>query len=258
MKRTFFSLLTLSLLIIALPVNAENLTPAQQRGRALAAEFRNQKPVENFSATGLFVKRDDAGRRQRIPFKFNITVGISTWQNIYEALSAEEKVTERLTIVHTDGQPNQYLLARASASGSLTELVLLTGEQATIPFATTDFWLADLGLEFLHWPEQRVLRNEMRHSMPCKVLESINPSPRPGQYSRVLSWVALVDGQPTGLLKAQAYDQQQKLLKEFNFREVQKINGRYQLKELEILNQQTDTRTRLEFDLEVQVIPLSK
>jgi len=64
--------------------------------------------------------------------------------------------------------------------------------------------------------------------------------------------------QPAGLLRAKAYDHQQKLLKEFHFRSVKKVNGRWQLKELEIINQQTDSRTRLEFDLEVQVSPSSK
>ena len=27
------------------------------------------------------------------------------------------------------------------------------------PFAGSDFWVADLGLEFFHWPEQKVLPN---------------------------------------------------------------------------------------------------
>ena len=46
-----------------------------------------------------------------------------------------------------------------------------------IPFAGSDFWIADLGLEFFHWPEQKVLKKEFRRNCSCVVLESTNPNP---------------------------------------------------------------------------------
>jgi len=60
-----------------------------------------------------------------------------------------------------------------------------------IPFADSEFWVADLGLEFLHWPRQRLLKKEMRHSKSCEVLESVNPQPVPGGYRARVSWIII-------------------------------------------------------------------
>ena len=45
------------------------------------------------------------------------------------------------------------------------------------PFAGSDFWLCDLGLEFFHWPQQKVLKKEFHRQCACTVLESTNPNP---------------------------------------------------------------------------------
>jgi hypothetical protein len=124
-----------------------------------------------------------------------------------------------------------------------------------VPFVNTDFWLADLGLDFLHWPEQRLVPDAkitMRKSTPCKVLDSLNPrasdASGPG-YARVRSWVAIENG---GLVYAEAYDRHNKLLKVFEISNVEKVNGHWELKEMKIRNEQTDSVTRLEFDLKVE------
>jgi negative regulator of sigma E activity len=113
------------------------------------------------------------------------------------------------------------------------------------PFAGSDFWLADLGLEFFHWPEQHLKKEEMRRSRLCKVLESVNQKSAAG-YSRVVSWI---DVETQGLLRAEAYDQNQRLLKEFSVGSFKKVKDRWELQDMEIRNVQTDSRTRLEFDL---------
>jgi hypothetical protein len=69
-----------------------------------------------------------------------------------------------------------------------------------IPFAGSDFWVADLGLEFLHWPKHLLLRKEMRRSRPCDVLESTCSQPATG-YSRIVSWI---DIESAGILHAHA------------------------------------------------------
>src|SRR5207248_6071884 len=63
----------------------------------------------------------------------------------------------------------------------------LSGNQTMIPFAGSDFWVADLGLEFLDWPRQRAVQREMRKFKSCVMLESVNPNPAPGGYTRVES-----------------------------------------------------------------------
>ena len=42
------------------------------------------------------------------------------------------------------------------------------------------------------------------------------------------------------------------MLKEYQPKSFKKVNGQWQLKEMEIRNEQTDTRTSLVFDVEVQ------
>ena len=115
-----------------------------------------------------------------------------------------------------------------------------------IPFAGSDFWICDLGLEFFHWPGQKILKKEFRRNCSCMVLESTNPDPTPSGYSRVVCWI---DEQSDGIVQAEAYDAQGKLLKEFYPKDIKKVKGQWQVQSLEIDNVQTGSRTRLEFDL---------
>jgi hypothetical protein len=87
----------------------------------------------------------------------------------------------------------------------------------------------------------------MRRGRACKVLESTNPSSTTNGYSRVVSWI---DNESGGIVQAEAYDFKNKLLKEFAPKSFKKVNGHWELQEMEIRNVQTGSRTRLEFDLE--------
>jgi hypothetical protein len=124
---------------------------------------------------------------------------------------------------------------------------ILSSEELTLPFAGSDFFVSDLGLEFLQWPQQRLLKKEMRRSRFCDVLESTNPRPGKDGYSRVVSWVELE--QPHGIVHADAYDAGGKIIKRFDPTEFEKVQGQYQLQEMEIRNIKTGSRTRIEFDL---------
>ena len=52
------------------------------------------------------------------------------------------------------------------------------------------------------------------------------------------------------LIRAEVYDSENRLLKEFSVGSVKKVRGRWELKDMEIRNEQTDSLTRLEFDLD--------
>ncbi len=114
------------------------------------------------------------------------------------------------------------------------------------PFAGSDFWAVDLGLEFLHWPAQKILRGDTARGRLCNVLESTNPNPSTSGYSRVLCWI---DNESLGIVKAEAYDAKGKLLKEFLPKDIKKVDGQWQVGSMEIDNVQTGSRTKLEFDL---------
>jgi Outer membrane lipoprotein-sorting protein len=207
---------------------------AATEGRKLATQILAERPAENVVNTGVMTIRNSRNKRTRIPIRFDV---VATPDNKW--ISRYQGGETVATVIHDDARPNEYQLR--TTDGSTTKL---SGSQANIPFAGSDFSIADLGLEFLHWPQQYLVKKEMRRSRSCNVLASVNPNPAPGGYSRVVSWL---DIQSTnGIIYAEAYDAQGKKLKEFIPKKV--IQG--QLAEMEIDNVQTDSRTTVDFDVE--------
>ncbi len=185
-----------------------------------------------------------------MPVRFELFSTPTNWVSIYEAgPDGARRDRTQLRVIHSGTVPNQYLLGVASGTNApCAALKELRPSEAMIPFAGSDFWVADLGLEFLHWPQQRVLKKEMRRSQFCAKLESVNPSPAPGGYVRVVAWIE--NEPPHGIVHADAYDQDKQLLKVFEPTGIKKVHGEYQLEEMEINNRKTHSRTRIDFDLD--------
>lgn len=219
------------------------LSPAEavKQGRALVAEILSQRPAQSVTNTGILRTRDARGRRTQVPLKFEIVAGETNWWSRYEAGAFTDGTgAAELRVVHAPCQPNEYCLTRNA------EPQKLAGSETMIPFAASDFWVADLGLEFFHWPEQRVLKKEIRRGQSCNVLESVNPHPAPGAYAKVRSWIDIDTG---GIVYAEAYNDQGKVLKEFAPKSIKKVRGEWQLQEMEMENRQTGSRTWIEFNL---------
>lgn len=256
MRRHFMLGLVLALLWPDQPGAAQpsrpktGYTDTTGEGLALVRELISQKPAENMELYGVLKIRDGTGKRSEVPVRYSIKAGELSWQGIYETQATAQTRAEKLVVIHTPDLPNRYLLAQTEGpANSFPDPVVLTNASGAIPFAGSDFWVVDLGLEFLYWPRQQLVKKEMRKGRACKVVESLNPLPDAGAYRRVLSWL---DTETGGLIRAEAYDQDNRLLKEFSVRAFKKVEGRWQLKEMEIRNEKTDTRTRLEFDLELK------
>jgi hypothetical protein len=69
----------------------------------------------------------------------------------------------------------------------------------------------------------------------------------PNLYSRVVSWI---DQETRGLLMAEAYDASGELLKQFEVGGFKKVAGQWRVREMELRNRQTKSRTRLQFDFD--------
>jgi Outer membrane lipoprotein-sorting protein len=222
-----------------------NLSPAQIEGRALAQEILSQRPETNATRTGTLKIRDEKGDRTETPIKFEVLVTPTNWTTIYQKMlppHLPDAYQLAVTRTGTDS-PNGYLVTFAPER----EPAQTSGpEAARLPFAG-DFWAMDLGLEFFHWPDQKILKHEMRRGRSCKVLESTNPGPATNSYARVVSWI---DNDSGGIVHAEAYDSKNELLKEFDPKSFKKVNGHWELQDMEIRNDQTGSRTRIEFDLE--------
>jgi Outer membrane lipoprotein-sorting protein len=216
------------------------------QGQNLAQQLL-ERPAESSTNTGILKIREATGKTSAVPIKFEIIVTTTNWQSIYEAFFTN--TTENLTVTHLaspDGGAD--LLGFRHEYPTLPGLTTVFPDNRLAPFASSDFWTCDLGLEFFHWPAQKVLpkRTNLVRGRDYTLLESTNPNPSTNGYSRVLSWI---DKETGGILQAEAYDFNGKLLKEFAPKSFKKVNGQWQLQEMVIRNVQTSSRTWLEFDL---------
>jgi len=210
-------------------------------GQKLAREIRALVPTENAKFDGVLRIALPRAEPREVVIKSAVSVEGTNWNSTYESRRADSPL-EVLVIRHWPGQPSEYEWRRGD------QVVKLDGSKATNNFAGSDFALLDLGLEFFNWPTQVVVMREMRKGRGCDVLES-RPA-QAGLYSRVVSWIdqeSRAQGQP-GLLMAEGYDRQGKLLKEFEIKSFKKVAGRWEVSEMEIRNRQTKGSTRLQFD----------
>jgi len=204
-----------------------------------------------------------------LPLRFELIVTETNWRTIYYADFYDGNQTngwfkdryQAIAINHLTGGTNTYQKSESYTWGEKQHgmvtidgatpfgLLDISANEITSPFAESDFWICDLGLEFLHWPGQKILRGDTARGRLCKVLESTNPNPSTNGYSRVLSWI---DNETLGIVEAEAYDAEGKKLKEFYPKDIKKVDGQWQVGSMEIDNVQTGSRTRLEFDLKAK------
>ena len=101
----------------------------------------------------------------------------------------------------------------------------------------TSLTYEDLALKFLYWQNARVLAEDSIRTRDCWKLELKAPS-RQSQYSRVHLWV---DKEGGALMRMEGYDWAGQLSKRFEVISVQKIEGRWFLKQMRIEEFQPET-----------------
>jgi hypothetical protein len=233
--------------VAAAETTTNTLSDAEIQGRQLAQQLCDAGPVADLKNTGVLQIRTSNGNRTNLTFHGQVTITKQGWQSFYYVDLKSTPVPDSISleIDHSQNRPNEYIFTDSGACLG----VPVKDNKTAIPFADSDFWLCDLGLEFFHWPAQKVLPKptNLVRGRDYTLLESTNPSTN--GYSRVLSWI---DRETGGILQAEAYDASGRLLKEFAPKSFKKVNGQWELQEMEIRNVQTGSRTRLEFDLNKQ------
>ncbi len=229
--------------------SASDVAEQQREGRQVVRQILlDQTPAEDSSLHGVLRVRAPKGKWKEMPVKCQVMVTTTNWQSVYEAQTSVTNFV-RLTVTHNGAGSNRYeLYEGANADCCDGPATTLSGRQIMMPFAGSDFWLADLGLEFLHWPDQRLKEKGVHRNVSCYRLMSLNPDPTPGAYASVESWLTIEP--PHGIVDAVAYDASGKEVKVFDPKDLQKVNGQYQVKTLQIDNKKTGSRTRLEFDFD--------
>jgi hypothetical protein len=216
------------------------LSDAEIQGRQLAQQLGEARPAESLTNTAVLKIRDAKKNWREIPVRFQVVVAGAEapgWEARYETMDTN---AVRLTISHAANRPNRYHL---NTNGQPADL---SGGEMDIPFAGSDFSMGDFGLEFLFWPDQKILKKEFHNNCASMVLESRNPRPPEHGCARV---VARIEEENGGIMEAQTYDASGRQIKDFSVKNLKKINGRWQVEVVIMKNFQAGTLTRLEFDL---------
>jgi hypothetical protein len=232
-----------TLLLAALPALAQP-PAAQDPGQTLAEQLRNAVPEESQVHGTLIIHAN--GQTKEAPVDCRVEIHDAAWETDYNVSATANCGAEQIRIIHHVNAPNEYLYARAPApSAPLPKLAPLSpAEAAATPLAGSDFSVADLGLDFLHWPRQVRLKGEMRLGQPCYVLDSRDPEAK--SLVRVKSYI---DKESNGLLLAEGDDASGREVKEFSLHGFKKVNGRWRLERMDIRDLKNHSRTELKFDI---------
>lgn len=223
-------------------VTTNDAATALLEGRQLARQLREIRPTQSFTNTATLKLRGAKARRADLPLQIITSLALTNWQVAYRTAVTNPAVVAAFTVAHDEHGSNEY--RSISVDGSESCVALAAGQLWT-SFAGSDFTLVDLGQEFFHWPEQKLLKKELKKGQSCDVLESRPASALANGYARVVSWI---DRDTGGIVQAEAYDAKGKLLKEFELKEASKVNGEWRVTEIEMHNVQTGSRTLLVFD----------
>jgi Outer membrane lipoprotein-sorting protein len=235
---------------VAASIPDTRITPADPAaaGRELVTRLLSQRPSESLTNQGLLCVHRTKRDGFQVPLRITVQAGESSWSITYSTRGTNQDHAAAFTVQHTVKGPDEYRVMLFSRSPGVTnEFEMLSGLHAYLPFADSDFGLADLGMEFLHWPTQRLLKKGISHSRSCNQLESVAPPGQTKTYARVLSWFDIETG---GLLAAKAYDASGKVVKEFSPTALKKLGDRYEVQEVEMRNLRTGSRSVLSFQVD--------
>lgn len=205
----------------------------QSDGERLATRLREMRPERALTNYAVLKIRGSEGRKS-VPVIIYTVPNTNGWEVRYE-VSAPASRAEVLSIQHTVNRPPFY-----KSNGMETNE--LKNYQRGIRFAGSDFYREDLGMEFLHWKNQRVIGRELSNGRICDILESRADGPE--IYKSVRSWVDVRLGV---ILSAEAYDERQIRLKQFSVTHFREVEDQW-IFSLSIVDSRTGTKTELSYE----------
>ena len=213
---------------------------ANGEAEALVQELLARTPNSEQTFSGTLVIRDAEGKRSSSSVRHTARTVAGGWEDLWEVTLPKSRNVERLIIKHR-GLAHSHYLYWSNLKDSDTP-ILIPVDHLSVSFAGSDFSLFDLGLEFLHWPNQRIIKHRVptRFQRPCKVLESTPEGPVTRGYAKVLSWI---DTETGGLLSAEAFNPEGNRIKRFEVRTIRR-NGSL---DVDIWNVEDYTKSSLRF-----------
>jgi hypothetical protein len=123
-------------------------------------------------------------------------------------------------------QDEGSVLTQQTANGAQT----VSGIRLTQAVRGTDISYEDLALRFIYWNNAQLEGEQLIGVFPCWIV-LVRPSTRYTAYGSVRIWVP--KGK-SGLVQAEAFDTQSRLLKRFKVVSGQEVNGKWILKQMRI------------------------
>lgn len=111
---------------------------------------------------------------------------------------------------------------------------LTTDAQLDRPVRGSVITYEDLAMRFLYWPVAKIVGEDIQLTRNCWKLR-VEPGAASSQYGYVLLWI---EKQSSALVRIETYDKAGVLLKRFEVKSVQKLNGGYILKQMRIQQMQ--------------------
>jgi len=218
------------LLFLAVPSFAQQIPNA----RDLLARVRANEAQQHHDLEGQ-LKVSSLSKSLKIPFRLTMRPGEITYSftNPTEAL-----------VLKLDGDQSQ--LYRTDAKGRSTPI---TGSRLDGTVRGTDITYEDLALKFLYWNDARVVKTGTAMTRKCWIVEVKPPRKNTSQYDRAELWIE----KSGALLRADCFSGG-KLVKRFEVRTAQKVNGGYILKSMRIQSLGDEGRDTTPTLLEVQPV----
>jgi hypothetical protein len=212
-------------------------------GKELVARLLSLQPAGGITNSAVLTNLVKKKFQSKVPLRIEVSVTESNWVTAYVQLGATNHDEVRFVVVRNLNGANEYYVE--SMTNGVRSRQTFRGQDAVVPIAGSDFTLADVGMEFLRWPTQRLLKKEVCRTQACDMLESIAPEGWTNGYVRVVSWFDIDTGGP---VLVQAYDAKE-MVKEFKPNDFKKVNGQWQVEELEMFNSRANSRWLLHFEL---------
>ena len=217
-------------------------TLASDPGQQLAQHMRQTQLLRSETIQGSLQTKKRRGGRISQTILLRAGADGEQTQSEFIASSPNGNISH-LTIFRDLGQSPRYFLSNDPNQLGRP----LSPQEVMSSFAGSDFWPADLGLEFFYWPHQKILshvRIKMRKGVACRVLESRRQTAVDFGYCLVRSWISR---EHFGLVYAEAYDSAGKQVKTFEVSKVEKVDGQWKVGELRIRDEVSKSTTKLIF-----------
>ena len=223
----------------AIPAYAQPLSAQQLLDDVVA-----QLPREPLLIRGdLTVRKRRGIDTRKLKFEMSVNWGSSPAVARYTILDPSGTELEQLTVSRSEGR--EPLLEYAAGS----PLTAFDTPDLFQHIQGTDVSWADLTLSFLWWRGGSIVRTDEVRGRECYVIEvpapqrvTPNSARDSAKYSRALLWI---DKKLHMLLRAEAYDSRNKLMRRLWVKSLKKIGDRWMIKDMEIQGFPPIHRTKL-------------